>query len=112
MTSHPRSQPSIATGIRDHVASDHMRGCMGRQYSCTCGYDLATEETLKIAADRIEALEWRVIALEQVISEEMYPENCSDDANRMLLESAIESHGRRIKARSALSPSPTKGDGK
>lgn len=59
---------------------------------------------------RIEALGWRVIALEQVISEEMYPENCSDDANRMLLESAIESHGRRIKARSALSPSPTKGE--
>lgn len=44
-------------------------------------------------------LKARVIALEQVISEEMYPENCDDDANRMLLESAIDSHRRRVKAR-------------
>jgi hypothetical protein len=43
------------------------------------------------------ALNARVVALEQVISEEMYPENCSDDANRMLLESAIDSHNRRIR---------------
>lgn len=57
MTSPQRSQPSIAAGIRDHAADDHMRGCMGRQYSCTCGYDMATEEILKIAAGRIEALE-------------------------------------------------------
>lgn len=48
---------------------------------------------------RAEQAERRVIALEQVISEEMYPENCTDDANRMLLESAIESHDRRIKAK-------------
>lgn len=42
----------------------------------------------------------RIVALEQVISEEMYPENCSDAANAMLLESAIDSHARRLKGSS------------
>lgn len=52
-----RSQPSIVTGIRDHAEGDHARGCMGRQYSCECGYDHATDQILKIAADRIMELE-------------------------------------------------------
>lgn len=54
-----------------------------------------------MAVNSHEALLARVVALEQVISEEMYPENCSDDANRMLLESAIDSHQRRVRLRAA-----------
>lgn len=66
---------------------------------------------VKAGSDEIDAFKARVIALEQVISEEMYPENCDDDCNRMLMESAIESHARRIKAR-ALSPDGNNGEGK
>jgi hypothetical protein len=48
---------SLAKTLHDHAASDHIRGCMGRQYHCSCGYDTKTEELLPEAAARIEALE-------------------------------------------------------
>ena len=47
----------LAERLRGQVGDDHVRGCQGRQYACSCGYDLATECLLEIAADRIEALE-------------------------------------------------------
>ena len=56
--------------------------------------------TLETEAEKLKA---RVIVLEQVISEKVYPENCSDDINRMILESAINNHTRRIYSRAALS---------
>jgi hypothetical protein len=38
------------------------------------------------AADEIEKLRRRVAALELIISEDLHPDDCSDDLNRMLVE--------------------------
>jgi hypothetical protein len=55
--------------LRAQLASDHIRGCMGRQYHCDCGYDIKTEGLLQTAADRIEALE---AALRQIANDADY----------------------------------------
>jgi hypothetical protein len=31
----------------DILTSDHMRGCQGREYQCTCGYDDAKDEVIE-----------------------------------------------------------------
>ena len=46
--------------LREQITSDHVHGCMGRQYSCDCGYDLVTEGTLEQAATQLAALSARV----------------------------------------------------
>jgi hypothetical protein len=46
----------IGEQLRNHAASDHKRGCQGRQYSCECGYDGTTELLLGQAADEIRRL--------------------------------------------------------
>ncbi len=97
----PRSQPDIVGRLRS-ACDGHPHAKI--EWPHRILHEAADEiASLKSQVERMTALEMRVIALEQVISEEVYPENCSDDCNRMLLESAIESHHRRIKARSALS---------
>jgi hypothetical protein len=35
---------------------DHERGCAGRNYDCSCGFDSRSLETAKDAADEIERL--------------------------------------------------------
>lgn len=35
---------------------DHGRGCQGREYSCTCGYDDRVDAVAAAAADEIERL--------------------------------------------------------
>jgi hypothetical protein len=53
----------IVERLREQVRSDHSRGCMGRCYSCECGYDLQTEGLLEMAAAEIERLRiWEQIA--------------------------------------------------
>ncbi len=42
--------------LREQVTSDHLRGCAGRCYTCNCGYDVATEGLLELAAAEIERL--------------------------------------------------------
>jgi hypothetical protein len=49
-----------AKELLDHVASDHLRGCQGREYTCDCCYDMETERLLNLAANRIKALETEV----------------------------------------------------
>jgi len=56
------TQPITAQRLLDHAASDHVRGCMGRQYSCTCEYDTITERLLVDAAARIQELEPKAAA--------------------------------------------------
>ncbi len=51
-----RCSSDIVERLRDQLRSDHARGCMGRQYSCECGYDLSTEGLLEMAAIEIERL--------------------------------------------------------
>jgi hypothetical protein len=52
----------FAKMLREHAASDHKRGCQGRCYSCECGHDLATDQRLLEAADKVDVL---VKALEE-----------------------------------------------
>ena len=56
------TKPITAQRLLDHAASDHLRGCMGRQYSCTCEYDTITERLLVDAASRIQELEPKAAA--------------------------------------------------
>jgi outer membrane murein-binding lipoprotein Lpp len=53
-----------AKELLDHVASDHLRGCQGREYTCDCRYDMETERLLNLAASRIKELEAEVDSLE------------------------------------------------
>lgn len=58
---------SLQNVLLDHVDSDHQRGCQGRQYTCSCGYDAKTKTLLRGAADAIQSLsalhrqEWQPI---------------------------------------------------
>ena len=39
------------------IKDDHERGCQGRYFSCTCGYDNDCSQAMQDAKSRIEALE-------------------------------------------------------
>lgn len=43
--------------LRDYAKDDHERGCQGRYYDCSCGYDDKRDPLMNQAADRIEQLE-------------------------------------------------------
>jgi hypothetical protein len=46
----------IVERLHEQRASDHVKGCDGRCYACSCGYDAATDALLKEAAAEIERL--------------------------------------------------------
>ncbi len=52
----------IVERLRIYATDDHERGCQGRCYDCSCGYDDKRDPLLKEAADEIErlraALKW------------------------------------------------------
>jgi hypothetical protein len=43
--------------LRGYASDDHERGCQGRYYDCSCGYDGKRDPLMIEAADRIEQLE-------------------------------------------------------
>lgn len=43
--------------LRAYALDDHERGCKGREYDCSCGYDAKRDPLLEEAAARIEQLE-------------------------------------------------------
>ena len=43
--------------LRDIATDDHLRGCDGRRFACTCGYEGKVEKMLRAAAKRIDELE-------------------------------------------------------
>jgi hypothetical protein len=47
----------IVERLREYASTDHKRGCEGRCYSCTCGYDDERDHLLVETADEIERLE-------------------------------------------------------
>ena len=55
----------IVERLRDYASDDHERGCQGRCYDCSCGYDDRRNPLLIDAADEIERLraatQWRPI---------------------------------------------------
>lgn len=48
--------PDIAAELLSFTTRDHERGCAGREYVCSCGYDTGLEAAVKRAADLITTL--------------------------------------------------------
>lgn len=46
----------IVTELLDFTTRDHERGCTGREYVCSCGYDNEIEAAVKKASAEIEHL--------------------------------------------------------
>ena len=46
----------IVDELLDFTTRDHERGCTGREYVCSCGYDNEIEAAVKKAAAEIERL--------------------------------------------------------
>lgn len=46
----------IVEKLRGYARDDHERGCQGREYDCSCGYDGKRDTFLVEAADEIERL--------------------------------------------------------
>ena len=46
----------IVAELLDFTTRDHERGCTGREYVCSCGYDQDIEDAVKKAAAEIEHL--------------------------------------------------------
>lgn len=46
----------IVERLRSCASDDHERGCQGRCYDCSCGYDAKRDPLLNEAADTIERL--------------------------------------------------------
>jgi hypothetical protein len=46
----------IIERLRGYARDDHERGCNGRYYDCSCGYDKKRDPLLIEAADEIERL--------------------------------------------------------
>lgn len=46
----------IVERLREYADDDHERGCAGRCYDCSCGYDSKRDPLLNEAADEIERL--------------------------------------------------------
>jgi hypothetical protein len=75
--------------------TDLVERLRGRSNALDAYHDLDEMRLLNEAADEIERLLRRVIALEQMISEEMEDWDACDEANQMLILTAHEAHARR-----------------
>ena len=49
--------------LRIAATDDHERGCQGRNFACTCGYDAATQIACQDAARALEAADAAISAL-------------------------------------------------
>lgn len=45
---------NIVERLREYVGDDHERGCQGRYYDCSCGFDGKRDPLLEEAAAEIE----------------------------------------------------------
>ena len=68
------------------MASDHERGCQGREYTCTCGYD-------DRIADRITELEARLEASQESLADQL--EARKEQADRI---TELEADNAKLKA--------------
>ena len=60
---------NLVERLRAYASDDHERGCQGRYYDCSCGYDGKRDPLIDEAADRIEQLE---AALQRIDRMEVY----------------------------------------
>lgn len=72
----PRAPPMTAPDdaalcerLRCIATTDHERGCEGRNYACSCGWDEENMELGNAAAARIEALAAEVERLNELVAE-------------------------------------------
>jgi hypothetical protein len=56
--------------LTDYAVSDHSRGCQGRCYECTCGYDAKRDPLLDEAAAMLTLLQAQVAVARKVAVEE------------------------------------------
>lgn len=63
------AESDLPKRLREYSRDDHERGCQGRNYDCTCGYDDKRDPLLEEAAARIEQLEK---ALREILKMEVY----------------------------------------
>jgi hypothetical protein len=47
------TEADIVERLRNKVTSDHKRGCQGREYGCSCGYDDTKDALMELAAAEI-----------------------------------------------------------
>jgi hypothetical protein len=84
----------IVERLHGQITSDHIRGCTGRQYSCSCGYDAETERLLSEAAAEIKRLQAEAERLQR--GEKVYLEGANRDATEIeRLRTSIRTIGRR-----------------
>lgn len=62
---------------------DHRRGCAGRTYECTCGYDMRVQEAMAEAKDALAASRARVAELTAPF------ERCDDEDWRRVLNGEL-----------------------
>lgn len=75
--------------LREYASDDHERGCQGRYYDCSCGYDDKRDPLMNEAADRIEQLEaaLAMFVCDCTVSERCpVPDNCRNFKARRMLE--------------------------
>ncbi len=84
---------ALAARLKQADEGDHERGCQGREYTCTCGYDEAiltaaseASTALTSALDEIERLEKALGSL--------VDGDCTYDGNRIIIQ--CESHSEAI----------------
>jgi hypothetical protein len=58
--------------LRIAATDDHERGCQGRNFACTCGYDAATQIACQDAARALEAADAAISALSKLASEHQW----------------------------------------
>ena len=78
--------------LRGYASDDHERGCQGRYYDCSCGYDDKRDPLMNQAAARIEQLEAALRDLLRLVEED--PEE--DDPSPYLFDQVCD------RARAAL----------
>jgi hypothetical protein len=69
----PNPTPDVADLVKrltDYAVSDHSRGCQGRCYECTCGYDAKRDPLLDEAVDMLTLLQAQVVVARKMVIEE------------------------------------------
>jgi hypothetical protein len=101
----PNPTPDVADLVKrltDYAVSDHSRGCQGRCYECTCGYDAKRDPLLDEAAAMLTLLQAQVAVARQMGIEEAIAaqpstaENPNEDAYQRGRFDGIMDYGRAI----------------
>ena len=64
----PPGEGELIARLRKYMRSDHVRGCDGRFYACSCGYDQEGSDLHGLSADIIERLTERLARMEEELA--------------------------------------------